>query len=362
MKKYLRNRLCIPVKGFNRAIIYDLIRNNYFLIPIELFEIIKSNNIISFDNAVSHIEAEWYDFLIDEEIIFEIDTDDEKKRFPKINTNFYTPFLITDIIIHDNIRTNHLQLFRDMDIRNASIIVEKFDLDKTLPLLQEVSRLEIDSINLLLIEENINYSDDLFDELSTVNQLFNILLFKSICTKKPDNKLKLINIVEILHSFNQYSKNVFPEKLNVNFDHFFESYNHHNYFNQKVYIDKQGNIKNGLNNQESYGNINSITKKDFSELIKSKKFQKLWNVKKVDTLVCKDCEFRYMCVDPRVPKKNNKGEWYHTEECDYNPYISKWKNEEGYKTLSGSGVNISKNGEISIDKKGLENAFESAWS
>jgi SPASM domain peptide maturase of grasp-with-spasm system len=362
MKKYLRNRLCVPVEGRNRSIIYDLIRNDYHHIPNELYKVIASNDVLSSETFNDELSKEWLNLLLKEEILFEIESTNEKKLFPKLDTNFYTPFSITDIIIHADINMEVLTIFQDLDIRNVSIIVEKYNTEVLINLLQEISKLEIDSISLLLIEEDINYTYDIFENLSIVDQLFNILLFKSTCTNILENKIKLFSIVDVPYSYIEYSSNVFPEKVGVNFDHFFESYNHHNYFNQKVYIDKQGTIKNGLNNNESFENINSITKEDFLKLIGSKKFQKLWNVKKEDTLICKDCEFRFMCVDPRVPKQNTKGQWYHNKECNYNPYLSKWKNEDGYRTLMESGVDISKTGELSIDKEVLKNTFEDAWS
>lgn len=40
-----------------------------------------------------------------------------------------------------------------------------------------------------------------------------------------------------------------------------------------------------------------------------------------------------MCVDNRVPVKRKENEWYMETECNYNPYIAKWKGEKGYMTL-----------------------------
>lgn len=80
-------------------------------------------------------------------------------------------------------------------------------------------------------------------------------------------------------------------------------------------------------------------------------FQILWSVKKDVTLVCKDCEFRYMCIDSRIPiLSDNKTSWFHNNECNYNPYIAKWKGEEGYRTLKECGIFINSSS-IRIDRK-----------
>src|SRR5699024_2396040 len=115
------------------------------------------------------------------------------------------------------------------------------------------------------------------------------------------------------------------------------------------------------NNSYSFGNINKLLKNDFLEIINSKQFRYLWNKKKENTLVCKECEFRFMCVDPREPRMNEKGEWFHENECTYNPYISKWGNEDGFKSLAECGVKITRKGVFSIDTEKANKIFETEW-
>ncbi len=364
MKKlYLRNRMCFTINGFNRAIIYDLNRQDYYFAPVPLYEIIVNDDVIIFDDAETKV---WKQFLLDKELIFTIDSPSEIELFPIASTKFETPNLFSCLILHDNIAQKLFQNFESLHLLNVSVVVHKYDKLKTKKFLESLAKYEIDSIYLFLPEKNRNYSIHEFENLNSIRQLFNIYLFDGSTQIESETEEKKVydsvNVVSLPYSFENFSSAMLVEKMQVNYNHFFEAYNFHNYFNQKVYIDKRGNIKNGLNNQESYGNINSITKEDFLKHIGSKKFQKLWNVKKEDTLVCKDCEFRFMCVDPRVPKLNSKGQWFHTEECNYNPYLSKWKGEEGYKTLTESGVDINESGELFIDKEMLKNIFDAAWS
>ena len=67
-----------------------------------------------------------------------------------------------------------------------------------------------------------------------------------------------------------------------------------------------------------------------------------------------------MCVDSRVPVKGID-KWYHPIECNYNPYLSKWEDEDEYLNLNHSGVTISASGCL-IDEEKLSQKFNSIWS
>lgn len=87
---------------------------------------------------------------------------------------------------------------------------------------------------------------------------------------------------------------------------------------------------------------------------------KLWNVHKELVDVCKDCEFRHMCVDNRLPYQRKDGSWYHKTECNYTPYICKWKDEKGYHTLEECGV-ISNEQGFSINHEKIASINELLW-
>ena len=46
---FLRNQLCIPIKGYNRAIIYDINRKDYYFIANEHYKALNTNNFINFN-------------------------------------------------------------------------------------------------------------------------------------------------------------------------------------------------------------------------------------------------------------------------------------------------------------------------
>ena len=70
--------------------------------------------------------------------------------------------------------------------------------------------------------------------------------------------------------------------------------------------------------EEVQGNIFS---QSILEILNTPKFQQYWDITKDMIDVCKDCEFRYTCVDSRVPQKNGETNNYcFTDKCKYNPY------------------------------------------
>jgi radical SAM protein with 4Fe4S-binding SPASM domain len=94
-------------------------------------------------------------------------------------------------------------------------------------------------------------------------------------------------------------------------------------FNKSVYIDGLGNVKRHREDEEMYGNIVSA---DLVEIIENKSFNFFWEVTKDQIEVCKDCEFRYICPDGRIPfKTNSKDEYYkYKTTCKYDPYQGNW--------------------------------------
>jgi hypothetical protein len=116
-----------------------------------------------------------------------------------------------------------------------------------------------------------------------------------------------------------------PQQFNTNLSLFSEGQYNHTYFNRKLFIGEKGEIKNALECEEIHGWIQAISKAEqLVELIKAPAFQKLWFVNKERCEVCKDCEYRYMCVDNRVPYPKEDGYWHHQEACNYDPYEGRW--------------------------------------
>lgn len=162
------------------------------------------------------------------------------------------------------------------------------------------------------------------------------------------------------HDFQiKYEKQM--SEFSANYKLVSESFMSHTYFNRKLFIGIDGEIKNAPECDENFGLIQNVKNTDdLEKIINSSRFKKYWKVRKDDTDVCKECEFRHMCVDNRVPIERTKNQWYHKIECNYNPYIAKWKGKEGYKTLEECGVISNKPG-FTIDHDKIAKINANLW-
>jgi SPASM domain peptide maturase of grasp-with-spasm system len=94
-----------------------------------------------------------------------------------------------------------------------------------------------------------------------------------------------------------------------------------NCLNKKVCIDRKGYIKNCLSMKDNYGHIENTL---IAEVIQKEDFQKMWQIKKDNIEVCKNCEFRYMCLDCRVYTSDKNNLFSKPQKCTYDPYTTTW--------------------------------------
>lgn len=353
---------CIPIEGANRSLIYDIYYNKYAFIPNELAKILRHNpsgklRTIQrkyFKTNRKEFE-EYFNFLEKEKYIFYFDFPDQ---FPRISLIFKSPFIISNAIIEiSDLKDNHdtIKIISELHIPGIVMIIENnnkiFDYKNHLSYLEKSSTQHIDLIfrNFIEINELIFEEEARIHTIKIFNSSFeNVHMLSDEVLKKVENKINGL---------------IFDPKIrfNVNIQLFSESQLHHTYFNRKLYIGPNGEIKNAPECEETFGFIQDIqSAEELKEIITTKEFQKYWFVHKEITDVCKDCEFRHMCVDNRLPFQRAENEWYHKIECNYNPYICKWEDEEGYKTLEECGVKSDEK-VFSIDHERIAEINEVLW-
>jgi hypothetical protein len=79
--------------------------------------------------------------------------------------------------------------------------------------------------------------------------------------------------------------------------------------------------------------IKGISDINLIDVVKSCEFEEIWHIQKDDIDVCRDCEFRYICIDCRAFIKDKTNIYSQPEKCSYNPYIAKWEGEEGWLSI-----------------------------
>ena len=330
----------LSTKGFNRSLLFDTTRSEYYFISNDVLDIFKENKFKNIDSK--SIASEFYEILVDNDLVYETDERTDNCFIP-INKEWDFSFKITNCII-------------ELSNENIDSLIKNLNFNF-------VAHFHI----LFSHEIEISTIDKLFHFLE--NQICDCIEFSFTINLDPiilkHLKIKVSNLSKIVKYLN-YADLDFEEEYEIAFrhgiildswslklsksaDHFFESQNHHTYFNRKLFLSKAGEIKNAIEYDESFGNLSEINNiEEFIDIINLSNFQKYWFIEKNTTDVCKDCEFKNICVDNRLPIQRDDNQWYHFKECIYNPYIAKWKDDEGYQTLEQCGV-ISNEKGFSID-------------
>lgn len=317
-------------KGYNRTLIYDSLKAEIHFIPNHYFEVLKSNDYCTDKND---IDQDLFSFLRDKELIFE-SNEELRECFPNFNEDVEIPYdLMTVVIELSEINALHLNKLNNEGVNGQipqfNFIFSEYTTVKALELFRDfINENEADTFELTFIN-GFEYTERLFELLESTNKIISI------------NNFTDLKIVDKSNKKNRFDNNVDEISLRIspNLLTYFESSKHHVYFNRKLFIGKNTEIKNVFETVSEFGYLKDLPDVNIKSLISQNGFKEFWNVKKEDTLICSDCEFKRLCVDNRIPININ-GKWKHETECDYNPYVSKWKHEEGYLSLSECGVRI----------------------
>lgn len=354
------------IEGFTKDIIIDIQRSKIINIPKSLTYIVKKLNSIGKENTYSLINNkivlnEYIDFLLQNELGIFCDKE-EKKYFPKLNLKFNTPSFVN--VITATVKFPELdQLFNLIEIAktyHALFILKLNDIDTIDSFLLKISNSRLNGID-IIVNNSINL--DIIDYIiKHCPKLLNIYVYNQKNNLKETYDNKIIYYIENSFEFYLEQQNSSPSiLLNNNLQTYLESKSKNLFYNKKLYIDEHGFIFPSINIKESIGNINKITDKSILlQLINNSSLSILWDANKNKTDICKSCEFRFNCIDNRVPIKKEDATYYHTNPCNYNPYIAKWKDEVGYKSLEECGVISTKN-RFEIDYKKIKAITKELW-
>ena len=312
--------LCTDIQtftGFNRTLVIDITRGNHHLISKKWSEIIlkiDNCNKKELQEKITPEEKEIFhdvlSFLKKNNYIFEVDRN-VKSQFKEINMTFETPFIF-DLC------------FCEVSQANFKDIIEMINTHESYT---------FGGFHFLIY----NLADEQLAEFK--NRINSLELNKNIelyiASSKIDyflaDKSRNVSIHEASFSNNKEMKNHFYEKfpiMNIGMKQILESKDFNFFHNKTLFINENGNIVNSLFDQDPliFRNIKECikNKNSLNDLISDQRFTQYWQLDNSKIVVCKDCEFRRVCIDCRPPILNNN-EWY-KEECSYNPYLSQWKN------------------------------------
>lgn len=313
MNLLLFTKDALIVKGYSRTCIYDLTRNKYYFAPTDIGEFIAE--IDGKDRDALNLSSEkdkWIDMFISNELLLEI-PEPTYNNFKNITNNKYRPYFIDYCCIDFENLKKLKDIFEFLQQFGCShILLKLYDLQADI-----ISSID----NMLFLYEFTSVS--LLIENRTLNDNTDYNTYT--------NFIEITYQSDLSEDSQYYEPILLLEKDVVNV-----SIHSNTYYYRKIFINNLGRIKIHDSDMDIKFSIDSSTyeiEKYFNYINNH-----FWKTNKDKIDICRDCEFRYMCIDSRIPKQRVDNTWYYETECDYNPYISKWKGEGGYINLEETGV------------------------
>ncbi len=325
---------CIAVRGARRSLICDLGRQLLRFIPNGLYEILTEHG----DKTLAGIKAaydgrcdreidEYFDFLAREELGFWCD---EPASFPPIALDWESPQRITNAMI-DVDRGSAFDypaiLAQLDDLGCEALQVRCFEpLDRAVVerLLAGAVHGRLRSIELLLAHQPELTDEALADLCRRHPRISRICVHSA-----PEDRAVESNpgAAEIGYRREAIGSPaccgcVHPSYFAPNLEVFLEAQRHNTCLNRKVAVDARGEIRNCPSLGVSYGNVREVS---LHSAVTRRDFRELWEVNKDQIEVCKDCEFRYVCVDCRAYLSRPEDRFSKPAKCGYDPYTAQWR-------------------------------------
>ena len=324
---------CIPVKGVQRSVICDLQYHRAKFITNDLYEILSKNDPIDYTYLVSEYGAdnepilnEYFTFLEENEFGFWCG-ENELDYFPKLDLSYHSPFQITNAIIDQDKNSKHdyNHIFRQLDhLGSVDIQLRYFDpvpLDRLESLLQMISTARIKSVQFVIPYDSINAIYPAARLLRKYLKICQVVIHSAPLYRQLEINKVPIQLTTQVITDESHCGVIHQAYFNINTAHFAEAKNYNSCLNQKISIDKHGQIKNCPSMNESFGDIGEIL---LSEAVDHPKFKETWSIRKDDIVICKDCEFRYICSDCRAYLEKPDDIYSKPLKCGYNPKTTEW--------------------------------------
>lgn len=346
------------VKGHLRGLMFDGQRGKFYYVPNDLIDRLISNNYLI--ENLNELDEAFKSTMLENDLVFEVDSND-MQNFPPINLEWdYSAKIHNASIEVSELAVEHIQNLHHINrIATFNLIVSNYSSPDSIKKVTDfIQSYECDSAQLSIVEK---LKPELIEALGRfLNQPdFNRLV---VIRDMSDEKNDLNNFVKIDSKRNELiDTQELPIEVSKNAQAYYEAQKHHLFFNRKLSISRGGKVKNSLELDNDFGRLKDYNSGElFDGLFQTDKFNYLWNIRKDEMLVCRDCELRYNCVDNRLPLTNGSF-WYNATECNYNPYLAKFSDETGFVNLEDSGVSLTFEGEFTIDEKKLSEVVNSTW-
>jgi len=328
---------CIITRGPANSLIVDYKDEVLFSVPNFVVEIID-------ELCDSDINEILFNYKEDPEIVKRIEGLKEwlisnnlgvmahkSNAFPPMANNFEFSTISNAVLevgdldnIGSEIYIKALEQLLELECKAVQIIfVQSRDLTEISRFLQVFNRLIFQSIE-IVIKLQDEPSVERIEELIMQN-LFLKKVYVFGCKNKHIVQLKKFDALAVFSTENQYTAkqcgSICQDYFSNNLMTYFEGKKHNTCLNQKIAIDVNGNIKNCLSLNETFGNVRYCS---LLEALQLDGFKKYWNVTKDQVNICKVCEFRYVCTDCRAFLEDPKDMLSKPLKCGYDPESGQW--------------------------------------
>ncbi len=331
---FLLYQCCFMAKGAARSSLVDTQRGKIRLIPNDLYDILeqckyrKIGEIIpQYDKSEVKTIERYFEVLIQEEMG---EFTENITAFVPISQELVSPNIVNNSIIdiRKEIRIDFNKVLKQLETLGCKglqiRIFENINMDDFFKMFIALDSIQIQFVEILLNSDEIYSYKIIKDILLKFDSVNRIILFNSSVEKfyEYNSYQSIIKIKSALNNIHNCGV-ISPDYFSFALEHLIESMQFNSCLNKKLSIDENGLIKNCPSCNENMGNAEQ--QHSLITATKSKQFSFYNGFKKDDILVCKDCEFRYICTDCRQYLSNSEDILSKPAKCRYNPYLAIWE-------------------------------------
>lgn len=332
---------CVPVKGHARSTLNDLTKRDIHFIPnsyYPLFEVFKKHTI---GEILSFMETESDENNFSSFVHFLLQYNlgtfvSDISLFPELPLEWDHPSFIANAIVDCR---DHLHDFRsifhqldELGCKNCQVrLFSEFSLEEIEKLSDLMPRTSSFQGYELYVKHTAELTEEALRNIVHKNKMLTLLVVHSaprdavlLSEWHKDGMVggKILQLQQQINSCDSCGI-INLKSLHVpNQKGYAENRNYNSCLNRKIGIDVEGYIKNCPSMRNHFGNIRDTT---LRQAISHPDFVKAGSVHKDQVKTCRDCEFRYICIDCRAYLSDDADPLSKPAKCSYNPYITVWE-------------------------------------
>lgn len=347
--------------GHLRGIIYDLSRSSHTFLPLALVNALKElegSPLRAIEQRLKDLglgNGNWIERLFKEEILF-MTPEEFAPNFEPLDLRYERPGALNAAVLHFSWADHDvLSVLDEHNCEHLAVEIEPKHIKELPTFWKTMGKLSMNWVSL-----HLNHSPSISRMISRIVGRKPSPKLRQICIHgAPFNKGEVNRTVPVLYVALPTPGQGHKPCLIMHQDIYMEALAYNPYFNRKLFINAEG-LLNAANETSIPLGRKRQRAAAVRAYIENLGNHSLWRISKDMVSVCRDCELRYMCIDSRVPVRRTDGTYYYESECDYNPYIARWRDQDEFIPLSACGVVNDVEG-FSIDSKRVNRINAELW-